>query len=242
MRRCIFIVIVAVVTLALIGIFGFRMNYYIEHKASPDVTVLYNNEEAFIFAGKEINGYVGRGATLLLSEISAMHSLVTDVSSDLIVIHCDEKGCSVFTINGFQHQGRPFVQNGHLYVVHTVDNGASLAVWRWNATTFERVDRDEAAGIIKSFTLFDDLLKKQGWKQVDFRFDRAATNLPLILGSKAYEFTLEHAGPAPKEEDDLIIQNGASKDKLSKVVRIEQEFRKVSKREYLSQFPAYREQ
>jgi hypothetical protein len=241
MKRGIFIVIVVLVTLPLVGMFGSVKNYYIEHKASANVTVLYNNQEAFIFAGKEINGYVGRRATFLLNETCALNSLVTDVNSDLIVIHCDEDGCSVCTISGFQHQGRPFIHNGHLYFVHSADNGASLSVWRWNGTTFQRVDTDEAARIMNSFTLFDDLFAKEGWKQLDLRFDKPATNLPLLLGSAAYELTLRHIGLASKEEDDLLIKKEASKDARDKVVRIDQDIRKVTKREYLSEFPTHRE-
>src|SRR5258708_1337975 len=86
----------------------------------------------------------GSRVMLFLSSISGMHSLVADGSSDLIVIHFDEKGCSIYNPRRFHHPGNAFVFNGQLYFEHAINHGANLLVWKWSGTNFFELKTDEA--------------------------------------------------------------------------------------------------
>jgi hypothetical protein len=219
---------------------AFVENYYIEQKAYRDARILWNDKEAFVFVGKEINGFVGSRVSFVLASLAPMHSLVTDHSSDLIVIHLDKTGCSVYNHTECQYSGNAFIYNGNLYFEHDINKAESLVVLKWNGTKFVKLEANEAQKILASFTLFDDLLKKEGWSESEIWFDAKGTNIAIPLESLNYKMSFKRDKAENVEQELVVLKNGTNTDQHGELVKITREMRKVSKGEYSSRFPSHK--
>jgi hypothetical protein len=209
--------------------------YFVETSLSPYCHVLWKENEAFIFVYTKRVGTSGTSVQLLYHAFMGIFDLPhLDANSDALVFHIKDGDRDDSRLNSVEDNGTTFPLNGKIYYYGHSKDGEQ--VWFWTGTAFERLAKDDGKKLMHKFELFDDVIKKEGWKEVELPESPTENTVEMSIGSRRMKLVEELPEIGGRQGIKVSLEgrtNGASSEVLAEMM---DKSRNVSKSEYRRAF------
>ena len=208
-----------------------RPRYFIRSDFSPFVNILSTTNEAFIFIGRTTTRQSGTMAGILLRSFLTIYPQILDSCDDLIVIRININRIDHFDLQGFGFGGGAFPHHGTIYFLRGGRLPDGPLLWKWSDTNFVRVEKTGAAEILNSFSLTSTLIKEEGWKKTQVRFNLGETITSIEIESGRCILTLKEDAVSKS----LNVRGEGIDINEAVLAHVHSQSKEVSKRVYLEE-------
>jgi hypothetical protein len=238
-ERRIIRVLLAGIVVAILGGLCLRSRAYYVVEFHGSSSVLWHDNEAYIFVPKCVSGAeVTRYQLLKQSILGAFWYALPPESlhEDLWIFHVRGSKREEYCIADFGNGGGPFPWKGGVYFDRGGDAKDWPYVWHWTGTNMLRLSKNEALNIINSFPSngvphsVSEQTKREGWKEDSLNFYYGKDT------SVKVELTSTHLTviTSQSEGDEKVVLVGRTAFGVSETLsQVHRGYRKVSRSEYL---------
>jgi hypothetical protein len=108
------------------------------------------------------------------------------------------------------------------------------AIWAWNGSCFQKLDKPKAEQIRREFPLSRDLVSTEGWRESELDFGPGTASMDLNLDSQKFTLVLRRVAiPGLREVEQVMIRTEQAGSASILVAEATNGYRPISKSEYL---------
>lgn len=204
-------------------------------------SVIWHDEEAFIFVGRQVSGKVLKRYQALLESVLRQHIVWPKrLQDDLVIFHLKGTKIDQYDATGFGSGGGAFPFQGRIYFARGGEPEDYPYLWEWNQTNFVRVPKTPALAILETFPAAGGIahsvtaqITNEGWRDEPSIVFNPAREIRYPIFMAGRSLTLVSTGHSLELEGRL---GSGSRDVLSSLGNYrykavsEHEYRKLSSR------------
>jgi hypothetical protein len=204
--------------------------FFVREYVNREVELLWSEDEAFVLIGSGFSGEQGSWVRQICRSLIHFIPQPDQERMDLIVVHIHAGKLERYTLRRFGFYGGPYPINGNIYYEKSTTEAEWPAFWRWSGNGFDKITKEEALPLRKSFSLRDDLLAEQGWKAQRFLGHAGEVSAILQMRGRQLRFAyLEHPDSGAARAMIREEKEGASDELLAQATGA---FREVDQATY----------